>query len=215
MQRRPIELGTEPEMELGVAILAAGASTRMGQPKMLLPWEGTSVIGHIIRVWTEALNAKQVAVVCAPAPSPVPAELNRLHFPPENRITNPEPERGMFSSIQVAADWLAWKSELSHFALVLGDQPHISVQTLQKLLAAAQENPSDIVQPAFNGRPRHPVIIPAPAFRSLATTKHLTLRDFLATPPKTLVELGDPGLNLDLDYPADYQRAREQFSRLQ
>ena len=34
---------------LGVIILGAGASSRMGRPKLLLPWGDTSVIGHLIR----------------------------------------------------------------------------------------------------------------------------------------------------------------------
>ena len=35
----------------GVIILAAGASSRMGRPKMLLPWGATSVLGHLIGQW--------------------------------------------------------------------------------------------------------------------------------------------------------------------
>jgi len=45
-------------------------------------------------------------------------------------------------------------------------------------------------------------------FRSLAEAKHQTLRDFLAVSKRTLVDLDDSGLNLDLDYPADYEAAR-------
>ena len=38
---------------LGVVILGAGASSRMGRPKLLLPWRDTTVIGQIIRQWRE------------------------------------------------------------------------------------------------------------------------------------------------------------------
>ena len=41
---------------IGVIILGAGASSRMGRPKLLLPWGDTSVIGHLIRQW-QALGA--------------------------------------------------------------------------------------------------------------------------------------------------------------
>lgn len=202
-------------MNLGVAILAAGASTRMGRPKMLLPWENTSVLGHIIAVWTHRLRATQVAVVCAPLPSPVPAELDRIAFPAQNRITNPTPENGMFSSIQAAAAWCNWSTDLTHIALVLGDQPHLRVSTLAELCRAAEKNPGAILQPSFNGKPRHPVFLPREAFRTLAGTPHSTLRDFLAVQSRTLLPITDPGLDLDLDYPADYEAARELTSQTQ
>lgn len=194
-------------INLGVAILAAGASVRMGRPKMLLPWADSSVIGHVIRVWSEQLRAAQIAVVCAPEPSSVPGELNRLGFPTENRIVNPAPERGMFSSIQAAASWRGWNTGLTHIAVALGDQPHVRTETLRKLLASVQGSPDIILQPCFNGRPKHPIVFPAADFRSLEETKHETLRDFLAVSKRTLVDVDDSGLNLDLDYPADYEAA--------
>jgi molybdenum cofactor cytidylyltransferase len=196
------------QIKFGVAILAAGASTRMGGPKMILPWAGTTVIGHIVHLWADKLHAIQVAVVCAPAPSAVPTELDRLGFPTRNRITNHAPEAGMFSSIQTAAAWQGWNAGLNHFVLALGDQPHLWIETLTKLLEAVEGRPREIHQPSLNGRPRHPIIFPAAEFRALAETEHRTLRDFLAGSKRTLIELDDAGLDLDLDYPADYQAAR-------
>lgn len=204
---RSLEHDHEGKVVLGVAILAAGASIRMGRSKMLLPWKGTSVIGHVIEVWTEKLSAAQVAVVCAPAPSPVPGELDRLGFPERHRIVNPAPDRGMFSSIQSAEAWTGWNGTLTHVALCLGDQPHVRVETLRKLLCSVQGCPSAIHQPCLNERPKHPIIFPIAAFRSLAETQHRTLRDFLANSNRTLVDVDDAGLNLDLDYPTDYEAA--------
>ena len=203
-----------PAFRLGAAILAAGASTRMGSPKMLLPWAQTSVLGHIVKLWSEQLRAGQVVVVCAPAPSPVSVELDRVGVPESNRIINPQPERGMFSSIQCASAWRGWKNELTHFALILGDQPHLRAQTLEVLLESAQCEPSAIHQPSLNDRPKHPIIFPAAGWRPLAETKCGTLREYLKEagnrrPPlqRVLVEVDDPGLDLDLDSPADYHAA--------
>ena len=49
----------------GVVILGAGASTRMGRPKLLLPWGDTSIIGHLLGQW-RGLGARPIAVVCRP-----------------------------------------------------------------------------------------------------------------------------------------------------
>src|ERR1017187_4844161 len=89
----------ERAFSLGVIILAAGRSARMGKPKLLLPWGKTSVLGHLIEQW-RALGADQIAVVCAPGDVAVRAELDRLGVLEGNRIGNPAPERGMFSSVQ-------------------------------------------------------------------------------------------------------------------
>ena len=121
------------KLELGVVLLAAGASTRMGRPKMLLPWGDTSVLGHLVTQWRD-LGAGQIAVVCAAADQALLTELERLNFPPDQRIANPTPELGMFSSIQCAARWPHWKPALTHWAIVLGDQPHLRCETLHALL---------------------------------------------------------------------------------
>ena len=108
---------------LGVVILGAGASSRMGRPKLLLPWKDTTVIGHILRQWRE-LGARQIAVVHRPDDAPLAAELDRLGVPAHDRIENPTPELGMFSSIVCAANWSGWRTEISSWAIALGDQPH-------------------------------------------------------------------------------------------
>src|SRR6185436_15405274 len=102
-------------MTLGVVILAAGRSARMGRPKMLLPWGVTSVLGHLIEQWRR-LGAEQIGIVCA-ANSGLENELERLGISTEARIINPEPERGMFSSLQCAANWPGWKGGLTHWAI--------------------------------------------------------------------------------------------------
>src|SRR6516225_5725334 len=101
--------------QLGVVILGAGRSSRMGRPKLLLPWGETSVLGHLAGQW-RGLGAGQVTVVCAGGDDTLAAELDRLEFSAENRIVNPEPTRGMFSSIQCAALWSGWRHELTHWA---------------------------------------------------------------------------------------------------
>src|SRR6267143_6254739 len=111
-------------LPFGVIILAAGASSRMGKPKLLLPWGKTSVIGHLIGQWRE-LGAEQIAVVTAAGDHALGEELDRLAFPTAARIENPAPELGMFSSIQCAARRPGWKMSLTHWALALGDQPHL------------------------------------------------------------------------------------------
>lgn len=195
-------------LKLGVIILGAGRSARMGRPKLLLPWGKTTVVGHLLGQWRE-LGSAQIAVVCAAGDEALGAELTRLNFPAEDRIVNPAPERGMFSSILCAARWPGWRAELTHWALALGDQPHLRPSTLQALLQAAAAKPDEIWQPASQGKAGHPVLFPKTWFQALADSRAATLREFLDSLPvrAQLCPVDDPGLHLDLDSPEDYAAA--------
>jgi molybdenum cofactor cytidylyltransferase len=193
---------------LGVVILAAGRSARMGRPKLLLPWAATSVLGHLIGQW-QALRSRQIAVVCAPGNLPIRAELDRLGFPAQNLIINPAPEQGMFSSIRCAAQWQGWQEDLTHWAIVLGDQPHVRPQTLRRVLDFSATHPARICQPARHGHARHPVLLPKAVFRRISGSTAVTLKEFMAAMPRpaALCELDDAGLDLDIDRPEDYEKA--------
>ena len=193
---------------LGVVILAAGRSARMGKPKLLLPWAGTSVLGHLIEQW-QALRFRQIAVVCAPGNLLIQAELDRLGFPAQDRIFNPAPEQGMFCSIRCSAQWPGWQKDLTHWAIVLGDQPHLEPQTLRQVLEFSATHPARVCQPARHGHARHPVLLPKTEFQRIARSTAVTLKEFIAAKPRqvALCEVDDPGLDLDIDRPEDYEAA--------
>jgi len=178
----------------------------MGQPKLLLPWGETSVLGHQIGIWTK-LGAGQIGVVYAETGSAIREELDRLSFPPQDRILNRRPEEGMFSSIRAAARWNGWMTGLTHWAITLGDQPHLRLETLQAVLELSAREPKKICQPRRLGHLRHPVIIPNALFQQLRDAAGPTMKQFLASQPIASCEIDDPGLDLDIDEPADYQRA--------
>lgn len=195
-------------MKLGVVLLAAGASSRMGRPKMLLPWQGTTVLGHLLDQWA-LLEPAFLAVVCASDNNALHVELDQLNFPAAQRILNPHPQRGMFSSVQCASAWPHWPTDLTHIAVALGDQPQVRLETLRQQMQFAAKHPDAVTQPAREGRGRHPVCLPASLFAAIAGTMSENLKQFLLTSGTRIErwESEDAGLDLDLDEPADYERA--------
>ena len=193
---------------LAVVILAAGSSRRMKRPKLLLAWAGTSVLGHQIASW-QKLGAAQIAVVCAAGDDLIRAELDRVDFPARERILNWRPEEGMFSSIRCAAQWDGWLPELTRWAITLGDQPHLRLETLQAVIELSATQPARVCQPRRLGHLRHPVVLPKKSFLRLKDAEAATLKEFLGTLSESIAscEVDDPGLNLDIDEPADYERA--------
>lgn len=166
------------------------------------------MLGHLISLWAR-LSAVQTAVVYAETDTRIGTELDRLRFPAQDRIVNPQPERGMFSSIQCAANWPGWNPNLTHWAIVLGDQPHLQPTTLVAFMKFAECHSENICQPSLRGHARHPVILPHKKLVQLKTSNVATLKEFLQSSSNEvkLIELDDPGLELDLDDNADYKKA--------
>jgi molybdenum cofactor cytidylyltransferase len=196
----------------GVVILAAGSSRRMGRPKSLLPWGDTTILGHSVKQWRQ-LEARRIAVVCAADTPGIDAEMDRLGIRKDDRIVNPDPGRGMFSSIQCAASWPRWDPGLTHWALTLADQPHLRQATLQALVRFGAAHPDRICRPLRQGRPKHPVWLPKCAFVALKDCSAADLKTFLAARANECAgfESEDSGLDLDIDTPSDYDRARQHY----
>jgi len=191
-------------LHLAAVILGAGRSRRMGKPKLLLPWHGSTILAHQIETWRQ-LGA-DVRVVCGPKPDPIQDELDRLEVAQPSRILNPQPDDGMFSSIRCASR-THWPAETTHFAIVLGDQPHLKKLTLQKLLHTVEEEFDSICQPRHSGSFHHPVILPRRFFNQIADTKAQILSDFLHGQHIEPCDVDDPGLAIDIDVAADYEAA--------
>ena len=98
---------------------------------------------------------------------------------------------------------------LTHWAIVLGDQPHLQRQTLKQVLDFSATQPSRVCQPARQRHGRHPVLLPKAAFAQLAQSTATNLKDFLVTMSRdaAFLPIDDPGLDLDIDRPEDYERA--------
>jgi len=197
----------EAPFAFGVVILAAGASTRMGTCKVLLPWGEKTILTHLLNQWRSS-GAAQIAPVIDPSNQPLRTALAHAGFSSADWIENPSPQLGMFSSLQEASRWTGWLSTLTHWIISLGDQPHIETSTLYVLLNAARENPTRICQPALNGETAHPIILPASNFRELAHNDVPDLRTYIRRqePFRLRVPVEDAGVSGDLDTPEDYRR---------
>jgi molybdenum cofactor cytidylyltransferase len=196
------------ELQFAVVIPGAGRSSRMGQPKLLLPWGGGTILEHLIEQWL-SVGASQVAVVVAADNSAVADVVRKSGR--AACITNPDPDRGMFSSVRCAAEWGGWKPGITHWTISLGDQPHLQRNTLSELIEAVRTDPQAVWQPSHQRRRRHPVVLPESAFHALRETGATDLKNFLesASIARKTVEVDDPGLEIDIDTPEDYARARK------
>ena len=180
----------------------------MGRPKLLLPWQDSTVIAHLLATYTR-LGIQQIVVVMAASDKDLQKELERLQFDSKHWVINPQPEEGMFSSIQCAARWRGWNACLTHWIISLGDQPHLLKSTIAELIKFSADHSDKICQPEWQGRPKHPVVLPRTFFKELASHHGPHLKIYLEdrSTQRQVCPSNDPGLDLDIDYPADYQEA--------
>ncbi len=194
---------------LAVIILAAGLSKRMGQPKMLLPWGKTSVLGQVLATF-ETSGAYEIIVVSGGAHKSVEEEVFKMarNFP-VHCVYNPDHENGeMLSSLQCG---LSVVSDQANAVLIgLGDQPQISPEAIQKVITAFNSSAAPLIVPSHNLRRGHPWLAQRSLWEQLmAMQPPKTLRDFLNMLAGEICYIEtDPTILKDLDTPEDYQREK-------
>jgi molybdenum cofactor cytidylyltransferase len=191
---------------IAAIVAAAGRSTRMGTPKQLLPWEGTTVLGAVVCNLAEAGAQPVICVVghrrddmidaLAGAPAVIVANLIYL-------------EGEMLSSYQAGVRHLLDADPpVAGALLALGDQPHIPVDVLAAVLAQAQHTPDRLVIPRYQERRGHPIYLPAALWPELLALGHdETLRTLVVRHAAAVVytQVDSDAILRDIDTPSDYR----------
>lgn len=197
---------TPSSRRISAIIAAAGRSTRMGQPKQLLPWQDTTVLGAVVRNLAAA-GAQPVVCVVGHRRAEM---IDALAGTSAQIVHNPDYLQGeMLSSYQAGARYLlAQAARFAGALLALGDQPHIPIETLCAILAQAYKTPDQLVIPRYRDRRGHPLYLPAPLWPELiALGNDETLRTLVVrhTEDIVYVAVDTDAILRDIDTPHDYQ----------
>jgi molybdenum cofactor cytidylyltransferase len=185
-------------------VLAAGESKRMGQPKMLMPWGQTTVIGKVVTTLTEA-GLGNIIVVTGGSHMDVDNALKKfkVEITYNKDYTNGE----MLTSVQVGLTAL---DKSAHAALIaLGDQPQIELQVVHAILNRYRNSRKQIIVPSYRMHRGHPWIIDQALWQEILTLNPpQTLRDFLGKHSNIIdyVDVDTPSVIQDLDTQSDYSQ---------
>ena len=136
------------EPVLGV-VLAAGSSTRMGKPKQLLPYRGTTILETVVRA-AEASQLEGVVVVVAEEFDTETVALGRAEW-----AVNPDPGEGNLSSLLAGSD--NWPGQ--PVMVLLGDMPGVGTDVIDALLVAWDANPGYAAIARYTDGEGHPFIL--------------------------------------------------------
>lgn len=191
-----------PCLPLAAVLLAAGAATRMGRQKQLLPYRGSTLVEHAA---AQALAASfsPVIVVVGAGSQTVRASLAAL---PVSIVENPLWEQGMGSSIAAGVSALLdTSSEAAAVAILLADQPLVEAAALLAMRDIFIHQSPAIVAARYSGSLGVPALFARRLFPALAALKGQTgARALLHDPSQKVVAYDLPEAARDIDTPADF-----------
>jgi molybdenum cofactor cytidylyltransferase len=196
--RRPGVEGRHRRRLIAGILLAAGLSSRFGRQKLLEPWRGEALVRWAARSFLEAGLAPVIVVVSGDRQL-----ADALAGLPVTIETNPQPERGITTSIGIGVGALP---RVSVAALIgVADQPLLTADAIAKLVNAFV--PGKIVGPRYGDHRGNPVIFDRRFFPELLRLKDADRggQVLVAAHPEAVIEVELPAsMGKDIDSPDDW-----------
>jgi molybdenum cofactor cytidylyltransferase len=180
-------------------VLAAGGSSRLGQPKQTLPYNGTTLLGHVLDS-ARACGFDQLVVALGGAADEVRA---KVHLRGADVVENQSYGDGCSSSIAAALPALDPRCET--LVLMLGDQPGVGPTVVRTLLARHGQAPIAVCR--YEDGRGHPFAFRRAVFGELAELHgDKAVWKLIERRPADVVEVRVPGrVPPDVDTWADYE----------
>ena len=189
-------------------ILAAGASSRMGKDKALLPWPTTGAGGGtLLSASIKAFSFSDLVIVVAGRNA---ADLTPIVDANAGFLTvNPDPERGQFSSLQCGLQEVLNRGRDAAM-ITLVDKPPVKAPTLEKLLEEFNSTVTAgkwAVVPEYGGQHGHPILIGREMIEAfLRAPATANARDIQHQHQAQIqyVAVDDPDTTMNFNNPEDY-----------
>jgi len=180
-------------------ILASGFSKRMRQDKLLLPVKNIPLIERVIRAAKQSLLDEIILVYQHERVKTVAERL---------RITtalNTAAAEGQSAAIRLGV--LSARPDARAFMFLVGDQPYLNSDIINRLTAVWRQNRDSIIVPIYNGKPGNPVIFPAQLREKLLALRGDSGgRTLIQKMPDRVcaVPVSSLAAGIDVDTPQDY-----------
>jgi molybdenum cofactor cytidylyltransferase len=202
MFRKAIDVKTT-EPTVALVILAAGGSTRMGQPKQLLPYRGRSLLYHVVE---EAIASvcRPVVVILGANANQIRAEIDEL---PIHIVDNPKWTEGMGTSICQSIEYLNTLSQdIEAVVFTVCDQPFISSEIFDQLVKAYFSSRKPIIASEYAKTIGVPALFSQAFFFELMNLqKNKGAKQVILDNYHQIYTLAFPQGEIDLDTPDDYK----------
>lgn len=190
-------------MRVAAIVIAAGRGARFAEadpgapPKMMTLIDGVPMIRRTVESLVAGGVERTIVVVASDQATAVARTLWGLVV---TCVVNPDPDRGMFSSIQCG---MAAAVDVATCVVMPGDMPFVEPATVVRLISAATMTGRTVV-PRLDGHPGHPVVCGSGLrIRILGAPPDARLDHLLMDHGVSFVDVTDPGVRRDVDRPGD------------
>ena len=184
-------------VKIGAVILAAGSSSRLGQPKQLLQHEGRTLVRGTAEA-ALAAGCDPVAVVVGAECEKVAAALRDLAV---LIVPNEDWQRGLGTSIRAG---VARLGESDALLLLVCDQPKVDAGLLRQLIARQQQTGQPMVATSYAGTHGVPALFARSCFEQLLSLgEESGAKTLLLARPAEVATVEFPAAALDIDTPED------------
>jgi molybdenum cofactor cytidylyltransferase len=190
---------------ISAVVLAAGASTRMGAQKLLLPIGGEPLVRRTVRQVCDT-GFDEVLVVVGSHWEETLAALDGL---PIRHAVNPDYASGMGSSFRTAVSQLG-DSAAAMFALA--DHPFVTTNEYRMVLDTYRQQAPAIVSVRYGDVMAPPHLFEREFFPELAQLQHGARSVLLRHQDRALVLHFPADLLMDLDTPEDYELVKSRLA---
>lgn len=199
----------ETEIKTGIIILAAGNSSRLGQPKQLLTFKDTTLLKNTI----EAASLLPNAIVVVVIGSRHELMINELDSSKIKISFNENWESGMSSSIVKGMnDLLLINPDIEKCIISVCDQPFISHSVFENLIEEYNKEGKGIVASSYVETVGTPVLFDKKYFKDLLELKGQEgAKKILAKFQNDLNTVSFERGNIDIDTPEDYDKLMAKF----
>lgn len=192
-------------------ILAAGSSTRMGQPKQLLAWKKTNLINYVIDKGLKA-GIKSIYVVLGNNAEQIS---DAISFDNINIVNNVLWKKGMGTSISVAVKCIVNKSKKYDAVLIaLVDQPLLDEKHYKELILRYLTTKNEIIATQMIKSGGVPAIIDAKHFESLMQLEQdVGAKEIIASNKNKVLTIDPIGQMVDIDNLETYGALYKKFGK--
>ncbi len=193
---------------IAVLILAAGASSRMGRTKALLPWNGKTVLEHLVGQAKQA-GLENAVVVTGASHTEI---LQKTNLGPEVFCENPEWQGGMGTSIRTGLNLVLKRfPDCKGVLIVLADQPLVDAAYLELLIAPFTGQPDCLIASRYGDSCGVPALFGRAYFDALLQLPPEKGAKALLASAADRVTCLDPGpKGRDIDTPEAYEALKIQ-----
>jgi molybdenum cofactor cytidylyltransferase len=195
---------TDPVLRTDVILLAAGASARLGRPKQLLPFRGTTLLRYVAEQ-AIASNANHVRVVIGAHHEVIRDQVSDLIV---TVVDHQHWTGGLSTSIQ--AGLATVPSDVDSVILMLGDQPRVTSDHLNALIEAQHATKKGLVASRYLRMPGAPALITRKYFGDIANLRgDAGAKTVLLLRGDDTAYVDLPGGEFDIDTEEDWKRLNE------